>query len=56
MTALAGFSGSMGGIIAASAVGLILEITNSYYAVFTAAAMTYVIAWGLLRLFVRYRG
>lgn len=56
MTALAGFSGSIGGFIAASAVGLILEITNSYYAVFTAVAMTYVIAWGLLRLFVRYRG
>mgnify|MGYP003311832292 FL=1 len=55
MTALAGFSGSMGGIIAASSVGLILEITNSYYVVFMVAAMTYVIAWLLLRLFVRYK-
>ena len=55
MTAIAGFSGSMGGIIAASAVGLILEMTNSYYAVFMVAATTYVIAWLLLRLFVRYK-
>lgn len=55
MTAIAGFSGSMGGIIAASTVGLILEMTNSYYAVFMVAATTYVIAWLLLRLFVRYK-
>lgn len=55
MTALAGFSGSIGGIIAASAVGLILQITNSYYAVFMVAATTYVIAWILLRLLVRYK-
>ena len=55
MTSLAGFSGSIGGIIAASSVGLILELTNSYYAVFMVAASTYVIGWLLLRLMVRYK-
>ena len=55
MTSLAGFSGSIGGIIAASSVGLILELTNSYYAVFMVAAFPYVIGWLLLRLMVRYK-
>lgn len=55
MTALAGFSGSIGGMIAAVLVGRILEFTGSYYAVFMSAAMTYVVAWLLLRLCVRYK-
>lgn len=55
MTALAGFSGSIGGMIAAVSVGSILEFTGSYYAVFMSAAMTYVVAWLLLRLCVRYK-
>ena len=55
MTSLAGFSGSMGGIIAASSVGLILEWTQSYYAVFMVAASAYVLGWLLLRLMVRYK-
>lgn len=55
MTAIAGVSGSIGGIIAASSVGLILEITNSYYAVFIVAAATYVTAWAILRTLVRYK-
>lgn len=55
MTSIAGVSGSIGGIIAASAVGFILEITQNYYVVFMTAAVTYVIAWLLLRTLVRYK-
>lgn len=55
MTAYAGVSGSVGGIIAASAVGLILQITNSYHLVFIIAAVPYVAAWLILRLLVKYK-
>ena len=53
MTSLAGFSGSIGGIIAASAVGLILEWTQSYQLIFCIASVAYVVAWCVLQLFMR---
>jgi ACS family hexuronate transporter-like MFS transporter len=47
---LAGFAGSIGGMIVASATGLILQTTGSYVAVFAWGASAYVIALGLLQL------
>ena len=47
---LAGFAGSVGGMLVASATGLILQTTGSYVAVFVWGASAYVIALGLLQL------
>lgn len=53
MTSIAGVSGSIGGIIAASAVGQVLEITHSYYLVFTIAAVAYITAWIVLKALLK---
>jgi MFS transporter, ACS family, hexuronate transporter len=53
MTGLAGFCGSMGGVIAASAVGFILDITNSYLLIFSVAGSAYVFAWLFLKLGIK---
>jgi ACS family hexuronate transporter-like MFS transporter len=47
---LSGFGGSIGGMLVASATGLILQATGSYVAVFAWGASAYVIALGLLQL------
>jgi MFS transporter, ACS family, hexuronate transporter len=47
---LSGFGGSVGGMLVASATGLILQATGSYVAVFAWGASAYVIALGLLQL------
>ncbi|MCU1275443.1 MAG: putative hexuronate transporter protein, partial [Bryobacterales bacterium] len=47
---LSGFGGSVGGMLVASATGLILQATGSYVAVFAWGASAYVIALGLLHL------
>lgn len=52
MTSLAGFAGSVGGVLAASAVGNLLELTGSYYVVFLMAGLAYLVAWGCLQLFL----
>lgn len=52
MTGLAGFSGSMGGILAAIFVGQVLNITNSYFLIFMIAGFAYVIAFFVLQLFL----
>ena len=52
MTSLAGFAGSIGGVLAASLVGNVLEITGSYYAVFMMAGLAYLAAWLCLQLFL----
>ena len=53
MTAVAGFCGAVGGIIAASAVGLILEWTQSYQLIFCVASVAYLVGWCVLQLFMR---
>jgi len=52
MTGLAGFSGSIGGILAAIFVGQVLEITKSYFIIFLIAGCAYVIAFFVLQLFL----
>ena len=52
MTSLAGFAGSIGGVLAASMVGNVLEITGSYYVVFMMAGLAYLLAWFCLQLFL----
>lgn len=52
MTSLAGFTGSIGGVLAASAVGNVLELTGSYFVVFMMAGLAYLVAWGCLQLFL----
>lgn len=53
MTAVVGFCGSVGGIIAASAVGLVLEWTNNYQLIFCVASVAYLVGWSILQLAMR---
>ena len=55
MTSLSGFAGSVGGVLAASLVGNVLEITGSYYTVFMMAGLAYVAAWLCLHVFLPKR-
>lgn len=52
MTGLAGFSGSMGGILAAIFVGQVLDITGSYFLIFLIAGFAYVVAFFVMQLFL----
>lgn len=52
MTSLAGFFGSMGGVLAAAFIGNVLEITGSYLVVFLLAGLSYIVAWTILQLFL----
>lgn len=55
MTSVAGFTGSIGGVLAASLVGNVLELTGSYYAVFMMAGLAYLLAWFCLQAFLPKR-
>ncbi len=52
MTGISGFAGAMGGALAASVVGLILEITGSYLIVFACASSMYLLTWCILKVFI----
>lgn len=52
LTSLAGFCGSVGGVLASSFVGNILEWTGSYLVVFMIAGLDYVAAWLCLQIFL----
>jgi MFS transporter, ACS family, hexuronate transporter len=52
MTGLAGFSGAIGGVLFSGAVGLILQLTGSYYVVFAIASVAYLLCWLSLYLLV----
>jgi ACS family hexuronate transporter-like MFS transporter len=56
MTGLAGFAGSMGGVLASAGVGLILQATGSYLLIFTMAGSAYLIAWLILKLMIKRIG
>ncbi len=56
MTSLASFCGSIGGVLAASFVGNILEITGSYFVVFLVAGLAYLLAWCCLQIFLPRNG
>jgi len=55
MVGLSGFSGAIGGALGASFVGLILKYTGSYALIFLIASSMYLLAWLLLRCFVRIK-
>jgi len=52
VTGLSGFAGAIGGVLFSGAVGLILQITGSYYVVFAIASMAYLLCWLSLHLLV----
>jgi MFS transporter, ACS family, hexuronate transporter len=52
MIGLAGFAGALGGILFSYAVGVILDITGSYYLIFGIASMAYLVCWASLKIFV----
>lgn len=52
VTGLAGFAGAIGGVIFSGSVGLILEITGSYYTIFGIASVAYLLCWFFLKLLV----
>jgi ACS family hexuronate transporter-like MFS transporter len=52
VTGLSGFAGAIGGVLFAGFVGLILQITGSYYVVFAIASLAYLFCWLSLYLLV----
>jgi MFS transporter, ACS family, hexuronate transporter len=52
VTGLSGFAGAIGGVLFSGAVGLILQITGSYYVVFAMASLAYLLCWLSLYLLV----
>jgi MFS transporter, ACS family, hexuronate transporter len=53
MIGLSGFAGAVGGAISASFVGLLLEITGSYFLIFVLAASVYLLNWAILKIFLK---
>ena len=53
VTGLSGFAGAIGGVLFSAAVGIILELTGSYYVVFGIASVAYLICWLALHFLVR---
>jgi ACS family hexuronate transporter-like MFS transporter len=49
---LCGFAGAVGGAIAASLVGQVLQETNSYFLILTVAGFSYLIAWLILKIMI----
>lgn len=49
---LSGFTGAIGGALAASLVGLVLEVTNSYFLILSIAGFSYLIAWMILKFMI----
>ena len=49
---LSGFTGAIGGAIAASLVGNLLENTDSYFIILTIAGCSYLMAWMILKLMI----
>ncbi len=49
---LSGFSGAVGGALAASIVGLVLQSTNSYFLILSVAGFSYLMAWMILKLMI----
>ncbi|WP_423128282.1 MFS transporter [Gaoshiqia sp. Z1-71] len=49
---LSGFAGAIGGVLFSAAVGVILEITGSYYVIFGIASVAYLLCWLSLHLLI----
>jgi len=52
VTGISGFGGSVGGMLVASAVGLILQFTGSYVAIFAWAGFSYLFILGLIQIMI----
>ncbi len=52
MVGLSGFSGAIGGALAASFVGLVLDISGSYTLIFVIASSMYLLAWLILKTMI----
>jgi ACS family hexuronate transporter-like MFS transporter len=52
MVGLSGFTGAIGGALAASFVGLALKFSGSYTLIFLIASSMYILAWGVLKLMI----
>ncbi len=52
VTGLSGFAGAIGGVLFSGFVGLILQFTGSYYAIFAIASLAYLFCWLSLYLLV----
>ena len=52
MTGVSSVGGAVGGALASSFVGLILQWTGSYTMIFMIASCMYLVAWLTLKLFV----
>ena len=55
MTGISSVGGAVGGALASSFVGLILEWTGSYATIFMIASTMYILAWLILKIFVPIR-
>ena len=53
MVGLSGFTGSIGGALSAMAVGLLLDLTGSYFLIFLIAALVYTLNWLILKVFIK---
>ena len=53
MVGLSGFAGSIGGALSATAVGLLLDLTGSYFFIFLIAALVYTFNWLILKIFIK---
>jgi MFS transporter, ACS family, hexuronate transporter len=52
MTGLSGFAGAIGGAVAATVVGWILQLTGSYFLIFLFAGTAYLSAWAVLKILI----
>lgn len=53
MTGIAGFAGATGGALSAPFIGLLLDLTKSYFIVFLVAGCVYLFAWMTLKLMIK---
>jgi len=49
---LSGFAGAVGGALAATFIGFVLEITNDYFYIFLIAGLMYLTAWAILKVLI----
>lgn len=53
MVGLSGFAGAVGGALFASLVGILLESTGSYFLIFLAASIVYILNWLIIKIFIK---
>ncbi len=53
MVGLSGFAGAIGGALSATAVGLLLDLSGSFFLIFLIASLVYTINWLILKTFIK---